>query len=399
MQTRSPHRVVILGAGFGGLRVARLLGKDAARRHLAVTLVSRSPSHLYTPSFYALAGTSSDTERHRILERVASVPVRRSLAGLPVSFLVGEIVGIDDADKAVTLGDGRRVAYDTLVVALGSEPAHYGIPGLKERAITLKSLRDAETVSRRIATLLRGRVEPLRIVVGGGGATGVELSATLAETVATRQAGARITLVEAGPEVLPGLDPRLGREARARLEEREVVVRTSQAITAVEAGAIGIGSKEGIAYDLLIWTGGVQAPALLSTLPYVLERGRLVTDAPLTCVPLQGATTDRHVYALGDATVFHYGQGVAPWTAHMAARQADVVAGNIVRTVTGKPLMPFRLGMRTQLYPLGSTGGIGIITGVIIRGRTVQLLAKVARLLHSISTLGFGKGVRFFLRG
>ena len=398
MKGRSLHRVVILGAGFAGLRVAKQLAKAASRQHLAITLVNRTGVHAFTPSFYALAGTTTDSERHQKLERVAATPIARALAGLPVSLLIAVVAAIDDQEREVRLGDGRVLRYDTLVVALGSEPAYYGIPGLKEHAVTLKTLKDAETVSRKISILMRGRAEPVRIVVGGGGSTGVELSAMLAETVGTRQAGARITLLEAGPNVLNGFDEKIRTYVRAELERRQVIVRAGSPITALEAHQVVMGD-ETVPYDLFVWTGGIQSSPILSTLPYVVDHGRLATDAPLSCVPTSGATTDRHVYAIGDATCFHYGERMAPWTAQVAIQQADAVAKNIIRTLHGQKPKPFKLKRQIVLIPLGKNGGAGSFKGIRMKGGIVQLLNRLAMARHMMTLLPFWTGIRMALRG
>lgn len=399
MSKRTLHRVVVLGAGFAGIRVARKLAKASSRRHLAVTLVNRTGVHSYTPSFYALAGTTSESSRRRHMERAASLPLRRLCGGLPISVVEAEVSAIDTVGKKVSLGDGRTLEYDTLVVALGSEPAYYGIPGLKEHAITLKTLRDADRVSQQVAALMRGRTEPLRIVVGGGGVTGAELSAMLAETVGAHQAGARITVIEANTEVLPGFDEAMRSYVRKELNEREVVVRTGSAITKVDPHTVVIGQSEPLPFDLLIWTGGIQAPEILSTLPFVCERGRLVTDAPLTCVPVEGgATTDRSVYAVGDATCFHYAGKMAPWTAQVASQQANTVAKNILRALEGKSPKPFRLKRQIVIIPLGRKGGAGSFMGIPMRGRILQVLAWVAEFRHLATMLPWWTAARLVSR-
>jgi NADH dehydrogenase FAD-containing subunit len=107
MGSKKLHRVVVLGAGFGGIRVARKLARYATSRHLSVTLVNRASTHAYTPAFYALAGTTSDSARHRHLERAAALPLRRLCKGLPITILEAEVAAIDTGAKKVTLGDGR----------------------------------------------------------------------------------------------------------------------------------------------------------------------------------------------------------------------------------------------------------------------------------------------------
>ena len=392
-----PYRVVILGGGFAGIRVARRLAKDAGRQHVAITLVSRSGLHAYTPSLYALAGAASDTARRRELERSTALPLRRIFSGLPVSLLQAEVASVDVAQRQVALEDGRTVAFDALVIALGSEAAYYGIPGLQEHAITLKSVDDAIAISRKVGALMRGRDKPLRVTVGGGGATGVELSAMLAEGLGTYQAGAHVTLVEAQPAVLAAFEPQVREYVAKELEARGVMLRTGTRITRAEAASVILDGTEELAHDVLVWTGGIQAPAILETLPFVCDKGRLVTDAPLTCAPASGGVAT-NVYALGDASCFHYAGHYAPWTAHVALIQADHVAANIMRTVTGKKLKPFKLGKLPFVIPLGTTGGIGRVYLFNIHGRLNQLFAWMIEAQYLTTILPLRTALRLAMK-
>lgn len=389
----APHRVVILGGGFAGVRVARRLARSSQRQHLAVTLVSRDGTHTYAPGLYQLAGAVTDGSRRKAMDRGFALPLRRVLAGLPVTLLEGEVTGIDCDARGVTLRDGRTISYDTLVIALGSEAAYYGIPGLQEHAITLKSLKDANRVNQTIAALMRGRDKPVRITVGGGGPTGVEVSAMLAEKIGAWQAGIGVTLVEAAPTLLCGFDLKVSTYVERELARRGVRVITSTAIQEAKQGSVVLAGGAEIAHDILIWTGGTQAPAILSTLPFVLDHGRLATDAPLTCVPKRGGT-ENHVYGLGDATCFHYGDTHAPWTVHVALQQANHVAKNILRRLAGEKELPFKLPRQPFVIPLGSTGGIGEYLRFPFKGRTVQLLSILAEARYLLGMLSWRDTLR-----
>lgn len=383
---RSPHRVVILGGGFAGIRAARRLARDAKRRHLAVTLVSRDGMHGYTPGFYLLAGAVTDAARRRVLDRAFALPIRRLIAGLPVSFVQAEVSAIDCAARTVALADGRSLGYDTLVIALGSEPAYYGIPGLKEHAVTLKSLADADRINRALARLMRGRATPLRVTIGGGGPTGVELAAMLAERIGTWQAGVHVTLVEASPAILGNYPEHVRTYAARELARRGVNVRTGIAITGARADAVALGDNGELPHDMLVWTGGMQPPTLLGTLPYVQERGRLAADASLTCVPQEGGV-EPNVYVIGDASCFHYKGNPVPWTAHMAIDQADCAAENILRHIAGKKEKGFRPGWPVFVVPLGTKGGVAQYLGMRIRGRLAQLLSILAEARYLLAML------------
>jgi NADH dehydrogenase len=367
-------RVVILGGGFAGVRVARILAKSADRQHMTITLISKDGIHAYTPSFYAIAGAASDGALRRELDRISQFPLRRIFAGLPVALVHAEVTKIDTKHQNVLLGDGRTVGYDKLVIALGSEACYYGIPGLKENAITLKTIRDAETISRTVAKLMRGRDKPIRVTIGGGGPTGVELSAMLAEKMAAYQAGVHITLIEGQKSVLCGFTEKVQKYVTKELTKRKVNLMTGLMITEAKQNCVVLDNKEVVEHDVLVWAGGTQAPAILSTLPYILEKGRIAIDAPLTCVPSEGGTqTD--VFAIGDSTIMHHGTGTAPWTAQVALKQADHVAKNILRQIQKLPLKKFKLRHQDILIPLGVSGGYCDAYHIHFTGRIVQSLA------------------------
>lgn len=391
------HRVVILGGGFGGIRVARQLARHASRQHLAITLVNAGPLHTYTPALYALAGSPGATVHRKQLERTAALPIRRVLAGLPVSFLEARVADIDTASHRVTLHDGRTLSYDTLVIALGSEAAYYDIPGLEEHAITLKKRDEAMQINRRITELMRGRTAPLRVTIGGGGPTGVELTAMLAERLGAYQAGIEVTLIERNSVLLNNYPVKAQDHVLKQLTTHGVMVRTGHAITHAEAQSVTLDDGNVVPHDVLIWAGGTQAPALLSTLPFVTDHGRLVTDANLTTVPKTGEAQTT-IYALGDATCFHYAGAFAPWTAHMAMKQADTIARNIMRHLKGLPPKNFAVPREIFLIPLGSTGGIGKILFFFVRGRIVQLFVHMIESWYLMTVLPFFTAIRLGIR-
>lgn len=382
----TPHRVVILGGGFAGVRVAQRLASSHTRRKFSVTLISREAVQTYTPGLYQLAGAVTDATRRKAMDRALSLPHRRILAGLPVTLMQAEIMAIDTEAKVISLNDSRVVLYDTLVIALGSESATYGIPGMSEHAIMLKSLKDADRVNRTIANMMRGRATPIRITVGGGGATGTELSAMLAEKIGAWQAGVHITLIEAAPNILCGFPLKTSVYAKQQLEKRGVNVITAMAIKEAKDRAVVLADGTEIPHDIFIWNGGTQAPTLLKTLPFVLDGGRLAVDAPLTCVPVKGGV-QTHVYAIGDATCFHFAGSHAPWTAQVALQQADHAAKNILRTLSGLPIKPFHLPYQSYVIPLGATGGVAEALHIPVKGRLVQLLTYLVEAHHLLSML------------
>jgi NADH:ubiquinone reductase (H+-translocating) len=389
MHASGPHRIVIIGAGFAGLTTALSLAKSTKRDNVSITLVNPTTTHTFTPALYALASTTTDSGRYKQLERCTNVGIRRIISGKRISLIEGSAVAIQTEKQEVHLTDGRILHYDQLVVAVGSEVNYYNILGLEEHAVTLRGITGAETISRRLSNLLRGRNTPLRITVGGAGATGVELSAMIADTVGTRQAGVHVTLLEAGNVVLPGFDTSIQNYVTDMLSSKNVVVKTNAGIASASAQAVTTTANEVIPHDMLIWTGGIQAHHLISTLPFIKERGRIAVDTALQGVLPSHAHTRSDVYVLGDAAIMHHGENTVPWTAQVAIQQGEHTARNIMRSMRGLPLKPFKLGLQIIALPLGKKGGIAKLPLLTLRGRIIQLLIWAAEVRHLASLLPF----------
>lgn len=383
----SPHRIVILGGGFAGIRLARRLARHSHRQHLAVTVISKDPQHVYTPGLYALAGAVTDSARHKAMDRTLALPLRRLFAGLPITLFQATVTGIDNTKNRVTLDDGRTVTYDTLVVALGSETNYYDIPGLQEHARPLKGMRDADQINQAIRNLMRGRNIPIKITVAGGGPTGVEVAAILGETLSRWQAGVNVTLVEAGPTILNGFTEKTQQYVTAQLTNRHVTVLPATPVT--RAYGDKIESHETIIpHDILIWTGGIQAPAILQTLPFKKEKGRLVVDGPLHCVAEDEGPTPP-VYAIGDAALYMYQGKPVPWTALSALNQADHVANNILRKIRGKKQRIYLPPRHDWVIPLGTTGGIASVMHLPVWGRVIKWLSLLIEIHYLWSIIRF----------
>ncbi|HWT03748.1 MAG TPA: NAD(P)/FAD-dependent oxidoreductase [Pyrinomonadaceae bacterium] len=377
MKTETRQRVLILGGGFGGLYTALELEKSLARRAgVEVTLVNRENFFLFTPMLHEVA--ASDLDFTHIVN-----PVRKLLRR--TKFFQGTVEAVDLEARRVTVSHGaghrHELEYDYLVVALGAVTNFYDLPGLAERALTMKSLGDAVHLrGQLIKNLEEADFEPraedraplLTFVVAGGGFAGVETAAAVNDFV--REAlefyprldkkMLHMVLVEAGPKVLPELGEKLGDYARKKLADAGVEVRLGTAVKKFSEAGVELGDGEVIRTNTLVWTAGISPNPILETLPCRKDRGRLRTDEFMEVEGRPG------VWALGDcASVPDVTTGkTCPPTAQHALRQGKTVARNIVASIHGKQKRPFVFKTVGQLASMGRRTGVARILGVNFSG-------------------------------
>ncbi len=389
-------RVLILGGGFGGVSAAMRFEKEIRRNPgLRVTLVSQENFFSFTPMLHEVA--ASDLDITHIVN-----PVRKLLKR--VDFLNADVRGIDLARKEVLIshgGDGHRhpIAYDHLVLALGSVTNFFGIPGLAERALTMRTLGDAIVVRNRLIDHLEeadtecaaGIRRPLlTCVVAGGGFAGVETVGAMNDFVHhslrfyrhLSHDMVRIVLIHPGDVLLPELDPKLGRYAATKLRERGVEVRTRVKVSGLTSDGVRLSDGTEIPARMLVWTAGTSPNPLLAGLACGKERGRALVDEHLRVPGFEG------VWALGDcAHIPDVKKGGAhPPTAQHALREGRALARNVAASIRGERLRPFRFTTIGQLASLGRRTGVANILGVNFSGfaawwlwRTIYL-SKLPRM-------------------
>ncbi len=372
-------RIVILGGGFGGLYSALHFDKTiAADPTVEVTLVSRENFLLFTPMLHEVAAGDLD------LSDIVS-PLRQMLKN--VRFLQADVDSIDLETRQVCLVYGvhreRRVlTYDHLVIALGSETNFFKLPGVEERALTMKSLGDAFILRNQALGMLetaRLTEDPfaqramLTFVVAGGGFAGVETVGALndfaREAISYYPALAgtepRVVLVHPNSVILPELNEGLGRYAQAKLASRKVEIRTETRVMSFSDFGVELSSGETLATQTLIWTADVTPPEVLQTLPLKKERGRVVVNEMLEVPGFPG------VWAIGDcAWIPNANTGKPhPPTARHASRQAVGCAKNVVAAIRGSvQKAPFRFTTLGQLATIGHRAGVAEILGLRLSG-------------------------------
>lgn len=393
-------RVLILGGGFGGVYTALGLEKTLARKgDIEVTLINRENSTLFTPMLHEVA--ASDVDFSHIVN-----PIRRMLKH--VQFVQGDIQSIDLERKHVVVMHGpenhhHELSYDYLVIALGSTTNFFGLPGVSERALTMKSLSDATHLRNRLIDLLEGAdaesglemsADLLTVVVAGGGFAGTETVAGLNDFLREsiryfphlREELIRVVLIHPGDVILPELGRDLGTYAQKKLAERKIEIRTGTRVTAVNEEGVDLSDGTRIPARTIIWTAGTAPNPILSKLPCKMDHGRIVANEFLEVPGYDG------VWALGDcASIVEPKTGHPyPPTAQHALRQAKVAARNIYASVRGGKRSPFVFSTLGLLAAIGRRAGVAQILGIHISGfpawflwRTIYLM-KLPRIEKKI---------------
>ena len=384
-------KILILGGGFGGVYTALRLDKTLARRaDIEVTLVSSDNFLLFTPMLHEVA--SGDLNPSDIVN-----PIRRMLKR--VQFVQADVRSIDLAAKRVHCTRGLRpvsldLDYDHLVLALGSETNFFGLQGVAENAVTLKTLGDAALLRARILAILEmASPEPeasvrkrmLTFVVAGAGFAGVETIGAINDLVheAIRYypqlapQEVRVVLIHPGEVVLPELGEKLGRYAQQKLAERGVEICPRTKVTGYIDSLVTISSGEAIPAATLIWTAGVTLNPVIAQLPCKKEKGRIMVDEFLEVPGFVG------LWAMGDCAAVPDAKtgGPQPPTAQHALRQARHAAKNIEAVLAGRQKKPFRFSTIGQLASIGHRHGVANILGMNFSGFIAWLLWRSVYLL------------------
>lgn len=382
MQTTRPHRVLILGGGFAGVMTAQGLERRLGDRDdVEVWLVNRENFFLFTPLLPEVCSG--------MIEARHAVNPLRGMVRKPSTWVITATVQEVDLDgQAVTVlggdGDLHRLKYDTLVFALGGVTSTFGIPGLEEHAVGMKTLADAFGLRNRIIEMLeRAELEDepeerrrqLTFVVGGAGFSGVETAGEVEDFI-RRVRGRfypkiaedeiRLYLVELKDAVLPEVGGPMGRYAKRELRKRgyEVLLRTP--IKEVLANGVVVGDGRLIPTRTLIWTGGVRPS------PIVADSGVEVDNAGRAVTSVTMQTSRPGVFALGDCASIpdldDPQRRPHPPTAQHALRQADRLAKNVAARIDGRRMGPFRYSTIGTLASIGNRTGVGTIMGIRVKG-------------------------------
>lgn len=419
-------QIVVVGGGAGGLELVARLGARLGRDAYDVILLERNRTHIWKPLLHEVAAGSLDANLDEVGYRAHG---RR----WGYRFFLGTLQDIDRERREVVVAplhddDGaqimaeHRIRYDYLVVAIGSVSNDFGIPGVAEHCMVLDSQRDADVFRNRLLnhclrvsrTMMTDSAADafVRVAIVGGGATGVELAAELYNAAAgLRHYGLevfdesrlKVTLLEAGPRILPALPDKLATAAAAELEALGVRVVTGAQVTEATGEAIVTADGECYGVDLKVWAAGVKAPDFLAGLAG-LETNR---NNQLVVGPTLQTTQDARIFALGDCAAFtpEGADRPVPPRAQTAHQMADIAFRNVIASIEGGKLARFSYRDRGSLVSLSRFQTVGSLMGNLVGGR-MAIEGRLARFvyvslyrMHLMAIHGWLRGLALIVAG
>ena len=356
-----PKRIVIVGGGFAGLHLVRRLEGLMRPGEIELTLLDRNNYHLFTPLLYQVA--TGELPPHAV-----AYPLRLPIAHARQRFVQTDVEGVDLERRAVRTADGD-FAYDHLVLVPGAVTNDFGISGVAEHTLSMKTLADGLVVRKRILETVENaaretdadrRKALLSFVIIGAGPVGVELASSLRDLMdhSLRRMypeidlvrDARITLIDAGDRVVIAMDERLSRIAAKRLAEQRVTVVLNTLVSEVAEGIVRTKDGKQFRGGTIVWAGGVRTHPLITG----LDGAALAKDKRLVVDRTFRAGRD-DVLSFGDAAAFDWEGRPLPQLAQVAVLQAPAVARNIAHLVRGEALEQYVYQRKGDLVALGQT--------------------------------------------
>lgn len=406
-------RILILGAGFGGVYVAKELAKYAKNGEIELTVVNRTNYFLFTPLLHEVATGGLNP-------RSVAEPLREVFRGTGIHIVQGTVDSVDLAKKSVGIRAGEHMCeidYDCLVIATGAESQYYGIPGADKLAYPLKDLADAARIRNRVIDVFEHamlidnkeeRMKELSFAVVGGGPTGVETAAELAEFVSGMveryyhdteclpgDAGSchpeepTITLVHTGKELLEMFKPSLREAAARRLMQNGVMLQLASVVSGVTRDGLALADGTNVQAKTVVWAAGVKPsiPHFEGGMP-ALYAGRLQVDGTFRL------TGQDRVFAMGDVASYidsdnpnvgPKGPTPLPMLAQVAEAEAKTVAYNVLALIREKRLKEFHYHSKGSMVSVGEWFAIGEIFSMDLAGRFTWWLWRTVYLFKFAS--------------
>lgn len=418
-------QIVVVGGGAGGLELVRRLGAKYGRKRHDIILVDQNLSHIWKPLLHEVAAGSLDAN-------LDEVGYRGHCARWGYRFFQGSLESIDRTGKTIRLapvlddhGDeligGHTIRYDILVLAVGSVSNDFGVPGVSEHCLYLDSRDQADKFRTKLLNqcLRVSRAimsnpdtdERVKVAIVGAGATGVELAAELYNAAAALkfyglevfdESRMNVTILEAGPRILPALPEKLSRAARKELSNLGVQVREETQVIQARKGALITQTGDTLDADLMVWAAGVKGSEFLSRLGLETNpRNQVIVTETMQSV------TDEDIFAIGDcASYTPPGSDIAiPPRAQAAHQMAATVFTNIIRKQKKKKLIPFDYEDKGSLISLSRFSTVGSLMGnlvggaLAVEGRMARLIYTTLYRLHLLGIHGWIRGTGLMIIG
>ncbi|MBT2694981.1 NAD(P)/FAD-dependent oxidoreductase [Bacillus sp. ISL-55] len=391
-------KVVILGAGYGGLITSRQLEKTLRNGEAQVTLINKHDYHYISTQLHKTgAGTASD-------EKI-TLHIPDLLKTDKIQFKKGTIQGIDFTSKKVQLETGEFIDYDYLMIGLGFDVSTFGIPGIEENAFKIKSFRSTKAIYNHILrqfAAYKEDLDPSRLTfaVAGAGFTGIEMIGELIEAMPKLclkydipVSATRIINIEASASVLPGFDKEAIDFTESYFKKNGVELMTSSKILECSPTSITLDNGEELPSRTLIWSGGVRGNTLLEKLDLPISKGRIIIDKFLRVKGME------NVFCVGDAALFVKEDGTTlPPTAQVAIQQAEVCGPNLIASLRGEQLKAFEYHHKGTVASIGNKAAVGKVFGLKISGLFAALMKQVIEARYLFVLGGPGLVIKQFFK-
>ena len=381
--------IVVLGSGYAGTGAIKRLESELDGE-ADLTWISDVDHHLVLHESHRCIRNPDIKEKITFDVSAIKSPSTR--------FIQSRVEAIDTDERVVSLADDSTVEYDYLLIGFGSQTAFFGIEGLEEHSLTLKSLSDVLEIHEAITEAAReaSRNDPAQVIVGGAGLSGIQSAGEIAEFRDKHRAPIDIHLVEGLENVFPNNDPVVQAKLRKLLEAKDIEIHTGEFIGEVDDETVYVGEEKELDYDVLLWTGGITGQDAAETVDVEKDdRSNRIEAAS------NFQTSDERVFSIGDAALIDQpGQDQpAPPTAQAAWQAAEVAGENIARSVRGQPLKEWEHDDKGTLISVGEEAVAHGVKGVPIDtfgGPAARALKKTvaARWINTVT--GFGDAARAF---
>ncbi|MHA0856836.1 NAD(P)/FAD-dependent oxidoreductase [Paenibacillus sp. CMAA1364] len=376
--------IVILGAGYGGLLTALTLRKYMNKAEAQITVINQTPTHQIITELHRLAAGN-------VAEKAVAMPLDKLFKGKDIYLKISKIKSFSVDEKEIKFFDGSTITYDALVVGLGSQTAFFGIPGLEQNSMVLKSTLDANNIHKHIEDRIREFAKTKNeadgtIVIGGGGLSGVELVGeiadglpALAKKYGVDPATVKLKLVEAGPKILPVLPDHLIERATTSLQSRGVEFLTGLPVTNVEGNVIDLKDGQKVVANTFVWTGGVQGNILVGESGLEVNRGRATVNEHLQSI------SHPDVFVVGDSAVFFAPDGRPyPPTAQIAWQMGELVGYNLFAMLNNKTMDSFAPIDSGTLASLGRKDAVATVgaNATPLKGMPASLMKEASNIRY-----------------
>ncbi len=396
-------KIVIIGGGFGGVRVAL----DLVNSHsdARITLINKNPNNCFYIDLYEIATAILETEKRidfHNLSSSANIPLRQIFKDKQIQILIDEVTDIDLNNQKVLTKIEGEVEYDYLVIAMGSETNYYGIKNAQEYSHSFKSVEDALNVRNDISELILNSKKPINLVIAGGGFTGVELAGSMVGFVTKLAKKYKkdipiIKIVEGSEMVLNGMPKWAQIRAYQRLQQLDVEVVTNFKIKTIHQNLIISDQEKTVGYDYLIWTTGIKGTSIENPIKGVSlnSRGQIPTSQDLSIAEAE------NVFVIGDLSECMDLKRGCPisTTAWAAISQAQLVAKNIKLKMKNQPAHIYQAPGPIFIVPIGHRFALSDLYSFKLAGWDAWLLKKIVNLKYFLSILPLFEAINLWRRG